>query len=70
METLLKTEGLTVTYNKDNKEYTCDLEAIPAGYYVCVNLCTQARFTGEFKLDVKRRGTEDKIYFLPLSLFA
>ena len=51
METLLKTEGLTVTYNADDREYTCDLSAIPSGYYVCVNLCTQAQFTGEFRLD-------------------
>lgn len=46
METLFKTEGLTVTYNADDREYVCDLSAIPSGYYVCVNLCTQARFTG------------------------
>lgn len=57
METLLKTEGLTVTYNADDREYVCDLSAIPSGYYVCVNLCTQARFTGEFRLDAaKEKG--------------
>lgn len=51
METLLKTEGLTVTYNADDREYVCDLSAIPSGYYVCVNLCTQAKYTGKFYLD-------------------
>lgn len=51
METLLKTEGLTVVYNADDREYVCDLSAIPSGYYVCVNLCTQARYTGKFWLD-------------------
>lgn len=51
MEILLQNETVTLTYNADDKEYVCDLAKIKPGYYVCVNLCTQARFQGEFWLD-------------------
>lgn len=51
MEILIKNETLTLAYNADDREYVCDLAKIKPGYYVCVNLCTQARFKGEFRLD-------------------
>lgn len=51
METLMNTETGTLTYNADDREYVFTLSNIKEGYYVCVNLCTQARFTGRFWLD-------------------
>jgi len=51
MEILMQTERGTLTYNADDREYVFTLTNIKQGYYVCVNLCTQARFAGRFWLD-------------------